>query len=62
MLEFLKVPHKNATSLSTLKRYVKKENYFCRPLLARRINFQEFKEMKNVKEALHGSESNLGYG
>ena len=62
MLEFSKGPHKKTISLSTLKRYLKKENYFHRPMLARGIKFKEFKEMRNIKEVLHGSESNLGYG
>ena len=59
MLEFLKVRHKKTISLSTLKRYLKKMNCFRRPLLRRRINFNEVKEI--VKEELYGSGSNLGY-
>ena len=58
MLEFLKVHHKKTISLSTLKRYLKKMNCFRRPLLGRRINFNEVKEIK--QEELHGSGANLG--
>ena len=59
MLEFLKVHHKRTISLSTLKRYLKKVNCFRRPLLGRRTNFNEVKEI--VQEELYGSGSNLGY-
>ena len=60
MLEFLKVHHKEKkNSLSTLKRYLKKMYCFRRPLLRRRINFNEVKEI--VQEELYGSGSNLGY-
>ena len=59
MLEFLKVHHKKTISLSTLKRYLKKTNCFRRPLLGRRINFNEVKEI--VQEELYGSGANLGY-
>ena len=58
MLEFLKVHHKKTISLSTLKRYLKKMNCFRRPLLGRRIKFNEVKEI--AQEELYGSEANLG--
>ena len=45
ILEFLKVHHKKTIGLSTLKRYLKKMNCFRRPLLGRRINFNEVKEI-----------------
>ena len=59
MLEFIKVHHKRTISLSTLKRYRKKMNCFRRPLLRRRISFNEVKEI--AQEELYGSGSNLGY-
>ena len=59
MLEFLKVHHEKTISLSTLKHHLKKMNCFRRPLLGRRINFNEVKEI--VQEELYGSGSNLGY-
>ena len=57
--EFLKVHHKSKISLSTLKHYLKKMICFRRPLLGRRINFNEVKEI--IQEELHKSRSNLGY-
>ena len=57
--EFLKVHHKRKISLSTLKHYLKKMNCFRRPLLGRRINFNEVKEI--VQDELHEGGSNLGY-
>ena len=59
MLEFLKVHHEKTISLSPLKRRLKKMNCFRRPLLGRRINFNEVKEI--VQEGLYGSGFNLGY-
>ena len=59
ILEFLKVHHKKAISLSTLKRYLKKMKCFRRPLFGRRINFNEVKEI--AQEEFYGSGSNLGY-
>ena len=57
MLEVLKVHHKKTISLSTLKRYLKKMNWFRRQLLGRRVNFKEVKEI--VQEELYGNGSNL---
>ena len=59
MLEFLKVHHYKTISLSTLKRYLKKVDCFNRPLLERRITFNEVKEI--LQEALNGRGSNLVY-
>ena len=58
MLEFLKVYHRKAISFSTHKRYLKKVIIFPRPLLGRRINANEVKEIAQKK--LYRSGSNLG--
>ena len=59
MLEVLKVHHKKTISLSILKHYLKKMNCFRQPLLGRRINSNEVKEI--VQEELYGGGANLGY-
>ena len=59
ILEFLKVHHKAKISLSTLKRTLKKLNYFRRPLPGKRASFDEVKEV--IREELYGSGTILGY-
>ena len=59
ILGFLNVQHKAKISLSTLKRTLKKLNYFCRPLLRKRAGSDELKEVTG--EEHYGSGSILGY-